>query len=221
MLAQKKPVTALTLGINSSWSSLYFQNIINFKNQLIEDFRIRFLICNYIAYKHHLLRRLVIKKINGNYFLGVHCVLSIPAQDLYFINWSIPNFKYIYKRNINNYIDINYYYKKKLKLDLKLNQNLELNKKAKKEINLFLIKQKSFNKIILNILLNKNIKKINKNVYYFNNITKIKYKQLLKRESNIKKKYLIIYKNYIYIYIKKKKKKKKIKKFYIIKKKIL
>ena len=42
MLAQKKPIIALIINIHDSWGSLYFQNLNDFKIQLIEYYLLVF-----------------------------------------------------------------------------------------------------------------------------------------------------------------------------------
>lgn len=78
MLAQKTPVTALTMHLNDSWNSFYFQDLTNFKNQLLEDYQLRFLILNYLNQKRYWLRRFSIKKNNGFYFINVDTVSAQP-----------------------------------------------------------------------------------------------------------------------------------------------
>lgn len=93
MLAQKTPIVALTLHFTESWSSLYFQELYDYKMQLFEDYKLRFLIINYLYCRRYWLRRLSIKRSNGLYFIGLYCLnlkqkrLLLPIRNL---RYSVP-----------------------------------------------------------------------------------------------------------------------------------
>lgn len=176
MFAQKTPITALTLHLNDSWGSFYFQDLTDFQNQLIEDYQLRFLILNYLNLKRFWLKRFNIKKTNGFYYININTVAAKP--------------KTFFQPLLLNTLKTN----KNMSSDLFMKQSniITLHKSVD---NKFMLKNKFKNTYTNNILLNKqsdlkNVKKlynlyflfkmykkltrINKNLsFYFKNFKKV------------------------------------------------
>jgi len=69
-MAQKTPLPALTVNYADRWNPTWFADLATFRQKLVEDYHLRFLILSYLRLKRYWLHLLSINQTGGLFFFN-------------------------------------------------------------------------------------------------------------------------------------------------------